>query len=662
MSKNTFIPTTKGLVSAHKSQDFTSDEKTQARTNIAAAASTHTHSADDIVSGALAKARQHAQTAYLDATSQVFAGAATFNGLLQINGAAGGASTYLQLLNNSGAIGILGSDASISGGNAADVGLSVYGDNEFCLWTNSTRMIRVNDSGSTFYNAATFNGTVSATEFRPTVGSSDWSAASFSLSSNSLFVNSKSGYPGYLSHNATGILRWESDRVEIFPTAASTGVGTGALQVAGGIYAAAASVFQGATFNGNISAASGLAVSGKIQISNSGSGFGSALTNGNSQFYNSSTSGLIIAGAGSTSDLTVTNKSGGDVFSIPAGTTGVYFPPTQAYIGYGGNSNYFGGATYFRPVAGGDYTAYVDGASGNALFEGTITAQSGRPVKTYSGYTTYYGDAGGYVIGSRFRGPSDTDLGFIGVVGTGDTLYSYIIGKYGDEIVTFYNTTKAATFNGTVSALALNADVGSNKPLRSYRDVSYSGWYNGTLVSSNEAYYMGGSGHYFDVGGVNRLTVGNGSQFTGALTVTGILNVGNANNRLFQNSGNLYVESDGNIIFRDTSSSASLMLLANDGRLFLKTDVWHPDSDGNARILYNGSGGATQFYANVLVGGTAKLGDFTVATLPSASAYTGYECNTTDSSVTTFGSTVAGGGSSNVKVRSNGTNWTVTGI
>jgi len=82
MSKNTFIPTTKGLVSAHKSQDFTSDQKAQARTNIAAAASTHTHSADDIVSGALAKARQHAQTAYYDqagtwAQTQTFNGSAT---------------------------------------------------------------------------------------------------------------------------------------------------------------------------------------------------------------------------------------------------------------------------------------------------------------------------------------------------------------------------------------------------------------------------------------------------------------------------------------------------------------------------------------------------------------------------------------------------------
>jgi len=70
------------------------------------------------------------------------------------------------------------------------------------------------------------------------------------------------------------------------------------------------------------------------------------------------------------------------------------------------------------------------------------------------------------------------------------------------------------------------------------------------------------------------------------------------------------------------------------------------------------SGNAT-FWGNINVATTAKLGDFTVATLPSASVYAGHECNVTDSSVTTFGSTVAGGGSSRVKLYSNGTNWTV---
>jgi hypothetical protein len=51
---------------------------------------------------------------------------------------------------------------------------------------------------------------------------------------------------------------------------------------------------------------------------------------------------------------------------------------------------------------------------------------------------------------------------------------------------------------------------------------------------------------------------------------------------------------------------------------------------------------------------------YTVSTLPTAaSAGTGARAFVTDSSVTTFGSTVASGGSSKVPVYSDGTNWKV---
>lgn len=52
-------------------------------------------------------------------------------------------------------------------------------------------------------------------------------------------------------------------------------------------------------------------------------------------------------------------------------------------------------------------------------------------------------------------------------------------------------------------------------------------------------------------------------------------------------------------------------------------------------------------------------GIYTVETLPSAAANAYKFANVPDSSVTTFGSTVAAGGSSKVMVFSNGTNWTV---
>jgi len=369
-------------------------------------------------------------------------------------------------------------------------------------------------------------------------------------------------------------------------------------------------------------------------------------------------------------------------------------------------------------------------SDGNLTTIGTVTSSGSRPVTLNgaSGFVVHVGDSGGWAQGSSFAGPNGTSLAEIGIVGTNNSV------SYG------------------------------------YIGPSASPWLKIT------------SGGFLELP---------------------------SSNRIFQDSGNLYIESDGGINLRDYSSGVSLWGLANDGRTFAKINVWHSDSDGNPRIVYNGSGGATNFNgaynfvssdrghgfyndgtikwgsnavsgnsrgalswntdvaiitsplnmdltcggamgltapsgftfigpslfygaitsigntngthslvnrnenvgssaysrlalvaygnswgigmgsstnnsnaleiredalgANTLrfkmdIGGaaafssTAKLGDYTVATLPSASAYTGYECNTTDSSVTTFGSTVAGGGSSNVKVRSNGTDWTVTGI
>lgn len=57
--------------------------------------------------------------------------------------------------------------------------------------------------------------------------------------------------------------------------------------------------------------------------------------------------------------------------------------------------------------------------------------------------------------------------------------------------------------------------------------------------------------------------------------------------------------------------------------------------------------------------GLICAGTYTVGTLPSAAANAYKFATVSDSSVTTFGSTVAGGGSSKVQVYSNGSNWTV---
>jgi hypothetical protein len=64
---------------------------------------------------------------------------------------------------------------------------------------------------------------------------------------------------------------------------------------------------------------------------------------------------------------------------------------------------------------------------------------------------------------------------------------------------------------------------------------------------------------------------------------------------------------------------------------------------------------------NLTASGTVRLGTYTVGTLPSASANTRAIAYVTDSSVGTFGSIVASGGSLGVTVYSNGTNWLVSG-
>jgi hypothetical protein len=76
-------------------------------------------------------------------------------------------------------------------------------------------------------------------------------------------------------------------------------------------------------------------------------------------------------------------------------------------------------------------------------------------------------------------------------------------------------------------------------------------------------------------------------------------------------------------------------------------------------------GGSSRFSVsnagNVTTSGTVRLGTFTVGTLPSAAANTRAIAYVTDSSVSTYGSVVVAGGSTQVMVLSNGTDWVVSG-
>lgn len=73
----------------------------------------------------------------------------------------------------------------------------------------------------------------------------------------------------------------------------------------------------------------------------------------------------------------------------------------------------------------------------------------------------------------------------------------------------------------------------------------------------------------------------------------------------------------------------------------------------------SGSGAQTQTTGATIKNGVIILPVYTVATLPTASTVTYGKCFVSDATATTFGSTVAGGGSNKVPVWSDGTNWII---
>lgn len=109
----------------------------------------------------------------------------------------------------------------------------------------------------------------------------------------------------------------------------------------------------------------------------------------------------------------------------------------------------FGTSTIFRRNSDFSTRATLDSA-GNLTTQGAITTQNGRPVKLDFGTTIYKGDLGGYILGSVFRGPANTDLGMMGVYGSNNELVSYFIGLFDNQVASFNASTKEATFNGNV--------------------------------------------------------------------------------------------------------------------------------------------------------------------------------------------------------------------
>jgi hypothetical protein len=129
------------------------------------------------------------------------------------------------------------------------------------------------------------------------------------------------------------------------------------------------------------------------------------------------------------------------------------------------------------------------------------------------------------------------------------------------------------------------------------------------------------------------------------------------------NGGFAFAKSGGAIQMFGFGANYSLQMYAGGAlNTHLQTTTKSSFARGISCSDEGGTGSALSATGNVVTTAMICAGTYTVATLPSAAANAYKFATVSDSSVTTFGTAVAGSGSSNVMVFSNGTNWTVFAI
>jgi hypothetical protein len=133
--------------------------------------------------------------------------------------------------------------------------------------------------------------------------------------------------------------------------------------------------------------------------------------------------------------------------------------------------------------------------------------------------------------------------------------------------------------------------------------------------------------------------------FTGALDLVGInpTNAASSGDRVVQVYDVLQCGR-----FRGDASAGFLVF----NRAAVSHGIFFGEDLDTGGTFFRGSG-------TVTFSGLVRLGTYTVATLPSASANAGAFAQVTDSNSTTNGATVTGGGSNRVPVFSNGANWII---
>jgi hypothetical protein len=575
MTKNTFIPTTKGLVSATKSQSFSGGEQAQARSNIGLAAIAASASASDLltgtvpnarlspqvvrndlsysdpawitalaaskITGTLSKSQQHSQTAYLD-QANTFSQAQTF-----------------QIATGNSTRSILATFRNLS--DVAGAGNDYENEVHLVLQAGTSANHR------RYIDFKNYDGT-------------DAYLMGVNASGNFILYDSALGHRMYgATSGLTQLNSFGSTAVEVNNYPGPDELGTGGFKVYSGGASAGRSLWFSVD-SANIVANKQIVQSSsqdstQLALTATGSGYAPAsillqatqsTTRGQGIFhYNTESNTSWFAG--------VPYASSGAKWMLGFQSTGTW----GAGVADESNAlmiiNSAGAATF-----NGNLTAT---GTGNHQF-GTGTAYS---ILANGAITNYIGNGGRFSIADQwwiYKNNDDANMYFRDMVNARMQM-TFVPG-----------TSASAALTHIFSRLNVEGDVSAG-----------SATFNGAVSSPTFRH------------------VNSAGEFPWMLYSPG---------------------TDINYYIRDLVNSRMQM-------------TFSPGASASAAL--------TQIHSQLTVegaatlSGIAKLGDFTVGTLPSAVANAGYECNVTDSSVTTFGSTVAGGGSSRVKLYSNGTNWTV---
>jgi len=244
----------------------------------------------------------------------------------------------------------------------------------------------------------------------------------------------------------------------------------------------------------------------------------------------------------------------------------------------------------------------------------------------------------------------------------------------GTTVIAQLGTDPAVVQVGTTgnSATSVNAFVGGYAAAAGASTIYYgqnvywngSSWIRPHAAGNTALLWMQAGAFYWNTAGVSgsgfgstKMELSNAGNLAvnGAITATGLIRQTSSAGMEFPSTGygpfhqasttwrNL---SNGVLSLRNFAETAGISL-----------DV---TTDGTLRVANrtNSSVGNLSVGA-ITASGIVNVGVYTVATLPSAASNAGALAQVTDSSVTTNGSTVAGGGSSRVPVFSDGTNWIV---